>query len=352
MHVPVKQSNHTSSGTCRENLLRMDIDIVITWVDMDDYKWQQDFAKYSGNKGNTGNGVSKARFRDYGFLKYWFRGVEKFAPWVRKIHFVTSGQKPEWLDETNPKIHLVNHEDYVPERFLPTFNSVVIERYIHRIPGLAEHFVYFNDDFYIIGPVGPERFFRNGLPCDIAAFLYNPSWSQWYRRIKNNLTIINRHFNKKDVMERYGDKWFHKSYGSRALWNYILKPYGKFITLRTPHNAQPYLKSTFEEVWAVAEKELTETSANRFRALNDYTPELFRTWQICRGNFEPYNTYADTKMFPLMIRSKQAVRAIHNQSYSLICLNDNVHIRNYEQVMRNLQVAFESILPEKSRFEL
>lgn len=330
----------------------MDIDIVITWVDMDDCKWQQDFAKYSGNKGNTGNGVSKARFRDYGFLKYWFRGVEKFAPWVRKIHFVTSGQKPEWLDETNPKIHLVNHEDYIPERFLPTFNSVVIERYIHRIPGLAEHFVYFNDDFYIIAPVAPERFFRNGLPCDIAAFQYNPSWSQWYKTLKNNIRIINRHFNKKEVMERDGAKWFHKSYGSRALWNYILKPYGKFITLRTPHNAQPYLKSTFEEVWAVAGKELTETSANRFRALNDYTPELFRTWQICRGNFEPYNTYADTKMFPLMIRSKQAVRAIHNQSYSLICLNDNVHIRNYERVMRNLQAAFEGILPEKSCFEL
>lgn len=53
-----------------------------------------------------------------------------------------------------------------------------------------------------------------------------------------------------------------------------------------------------------------------------------------------------------MIRPKQAVRAIYNQSYSLICLNDNVHIRNYEQVMENIRNAFESILPEKSSFEL
>ena len=324
---------------------------MITWVDMDDPKWQADFMKYSGNKNNTKNGVSKARFRDYGFLKYWFRGVEKFAPWVRKIHFVTSGQKPEWLDENNPKIHLVNHKDFIPELFLPTYNSVVIERYMYRIPGLAEHFVYFNDDFYIINHVSTERFFRGGLPCDIATFLYNPSWSQWYKRIKNNLRIINRHFDKKEVMERFHDKWFDKSYGSKARWNYLLKPYGKFITLRTPHNAQAYLKSTFEEVWAAAGKELTETSVNRFRALNDYTPELFRTWQICRGNFEPYNTYRDTKMFPLMIRPKQAVRAIYNQSYSLICLNDNVHIRRYEQVMENIKNAFEHILPEKSGFE-
>ena len=135
----------------------MDIDFVITWVDMNDPEWQANFMKYSGRKENTKNGVSEARFRDYGFLKYWFRGVEKFAPWVRKIHFVTSGQKPEWLDANHPKIHLVNHKDYIPEQFLPTYNSVVIERYLHKIPGLAEHFVYFNDDFYIINTIGQER---------------------------------------------------------------------------------------------------------------------------------------------------------------------------------------------------
>lgn len=330
----------------------MDIDFVITWVDMNDPDWQEDFIRYSGKTGNSKNGISPARFRDYGFLKYWFRGVEKFAPWVRKIHFVTSGQKPDWLDERNPKINLISHKDYIPEQFLPTYNSVVIERYIHRIPGLANHFVYFNDDFFIINTIERERFFRNGLPCDIAAFLYNPSWSQWYTRIKNNLKIINRCFDKKEIMVRNHDKWFHKSYGYKAIWNYILKPYGKFVTLRTPHNAQPYLKSTFEEVWAVADKELTKTSANRFRALDDYTPELFRTWQICKGNFEPYNTYNDTKMFPLIIKSKQAVEAIQKQSYTLICLNDNIHIRNYEQVMQNLKAAFNSILPEKSGFEL
>ena len=328
------------------------IDFVITWVDMNDPAWQEEFAKYSGNRENSKNGVSKARFRDYGFLKYWFRGVERFAPWVRKIHFVTSGQKPDWLDTSNPKIHLVSHRDFIPKQFLPTYNSAVIERYIHKIPGLAEHFVYFNDDFYIINGITPERFFRNGLPCDIAVFQYNPSWSQWYRRIKNNIRLINRYFDKKEVMARFHDKWFDKSYGSKARWNHILKPYGKFITLRVHHNAQPYLKSTFEEVWNVAGKELTETSVNRFRADNDYTPELFRAWQICRGNFEPYNTYRDTKMFPLMIRSAQAVKAIRDQSYSLICLNDNVHIRHYEQVMENIRNAFEQILPEKSAFEL
>lgn len=330
----------------------MDIDFVITWVDMNDPKWQAKFLKYSCNKNNSKNGVSKARFRDNGFLKYWFRGVDKFAPWVRKIHFVTDGQKPEWLDESNPKINLVNHEDFIPSQFLPTYNSAVIERYIHKIPGLAEHFVYFNDDFYIIDNIKKERFFQNGLPCDIAVFDYNPSWSQWYRRIKNNIILINRNFNKKEVMALYHNKWFDKSYGIKARWNYLLKFYDKFITLRTPHNAQPYLKSTFYDVWAATEKELTETSFNRFRSISDYTPELFRTWQICQGNFTPYNTYNDTKMFPLMIRAKQAIQAIYNQSYTLICLNDNVHIHNYDLVMNNIQKAFQHILPEKSSFEI
>lgn len=330
----------------------MDIDFVITWVDMNNPEWKAEFSKYSNNKNNSKNGVSETRFRDYGLLKYWFRGVEQFAPWVRKIHFVTTGQKPDWLDINNPKIHLVRHEDFIPKQFLPTFNSVVIERYMHKIEGLADHFVYFNDDFYIINHIGIDRFFCNGLPRDIAVFQYNPSWSQWYVRIKNNIRIINSHFDKKEVMKRDHDKWFHKSYGSKAIWNYLLKPYGKFITLRTPHNAQPYLKSTFEEVWSVAEKELTETSVNKFRALTDYTPELFRTWQICKGNFEPYNTYRDTKMFPLFIKSEQAVKAISQQSYCLVCLNDHKRIKDYDQVMENLKNAFEHILPNKSSYEL
>ena len=334
------------------NTNHMEIDFVVTWVNMDDPEWRAEFAKYSNKTVTEKNSVTDARFRDYGFLRYWFRGIEKFAPWVRKIHFITSGQKPEWLDENNPKIHLVNHRDYIPHEFLPTYNSVVIERYIHRIPGLAEHFVYFNDDFYIINHISPERFFRNGLPCDIAAFQYNPSWSQWYRRIKNNIRLINKHFDKPEVMTKFHDKWFDKSYGSRARWNYLLKYYDKFITLRTPHNAQPYLKSTFEEVWEAEGKELTATSANRFRDSSDYTPELFRTWQICKGDFQPYNTYSDTKMFPLMLKSRQAIKAIYNQSYSLICLNDNIHIRDYDKVMQEVRDAFESILPEKSSFEL
>ena len=321
----------------------MEIDFVITWVDMNNSEWQQNFVKYSNKTENEKNSVSVARFRDYGLLKFWFRGVEKFAPWVRKIHFVTCGQKPEWLDENHPKINLINHKDFIPNQFLPSYNSVVIERYLHKIPDLAEHFVYFNDDFYIINYIDKSRFFQN-----------DPNWSQWYIRIKNNIKLINKHFNKKEVINKFYDKWFSPLYGKKLWMNYLLKFYPRFITLRTPHNAQPFLKSMFEDVWKHCEKELTETSLNRFRAVTDYTPELFRAWQMCTGNFTPYNTYYDTKMFPLMIQPKQkkAVKVIRNQSYKLICLNDNVRIQNYDQVISDIKDAFVSILPQKSNFEL
>lgn len=325
---------------------------MITWVDMDDPVWKKEFARYSGKIDNTKNEVSEARFRDYGLLKYWFRGVDKFAPWVRKIHFVTCGQKPEWLDPNHPKLNLVHHEDFIPAAFTPVFNSNLIEIYMHKIPGLAEHFVYFNDDFFIINHLSEKRFFTNGLPNDIAVFRTNFGLSQFGKMLRNNIRLINKHFDKKEIINRDYNKWFDKSYGKRRRLNYLLKPYGKFVTLRTPHNAQPYLKRTFVEVWEKCGQELTEMSTHRFRSDHDLTPELFKTWQICKSDFNPYNTYGDTKMFPLVLKSKKAIRAVREQSYKLVCLNDNVHIRNYDKVLGELKAAFDSILPEKSGFEL
>lgn len=329
----------------------MDIDFVVTWVDMKDPAWMADFSKYSGKIDNSKNQFSEARFRDYGLLRYWFRGIEKFAPWVHRIYFVTCGQKPEWLDTENPKLRMVSHKDYIPQKFLPTFNSSIIELYLHKIPGIADHFVYFNDDFYMTSPVPPERFFRNGRPCDIAAFRFNYRAGLWNKCLENNIRIINKRFDKRQVMKEYHDLWFDRSYGRKTGLTRFLQHSGRFITLKIPHNAQPYLKSTFEEVWEYAGDELLRVSANRFRTAEDYTQELFRTWQICEGRFSPYNTYLDTKMFPLLTKSRKAIKAVREGKYRMVCLNDNAHIDNYEKVMRELEASFNSLLPEKCSFE-
>ena len=141
-----------------------DIDFVIIWVDGSDPIWRAERAKYEKTKSDT----EDARYRDWEILKYWFRAVERYAPWVRKIHFVTCGQKPEWLNLNHEKINFVNHSDYIPKRFLPTFSSHTIELNLHRIIDLSEKFVYFNDDMFLNDYVSPSDFFIGGLPCDCA----------------------------------------------------------------------------------------------------------------------------------------------------------------------------------------
>ena len=173
------------------------IDFVLPWVDGSDPEWQAQRAKYSeGNKGFVD--ASIARYRDWDNLQYWFRGVEKFAPWVNRIYFVTWGHLPQWLNTKHPKLKIVKHEDYIPEEYLPVFSSRPIELNIHRIPGLSENFVFFNDDCFIIDMMKPTDFFRNGKPCDTAALdildSYNlvPATSKLLA-----MHVINKHFTKK-----------------------------------------------------------------------------------------------------------------------------------------------------------
>jgi len=125
-----------------------DIDFVVTWVDCNDAKWQEQYAKYKGTKLKL-DAEEGARYRENNMFKYWFRAVEKYAPWVRKIHLITADQKPAWLNINHDKLNLVSHKDYIPEQYLPTFNSNVIELNIHRINDLSENFVLFNDDIFL-----------------------------------------------------------------------------------------------------------------------------------------------------------------------------------------------------------
>ena len=144
------------------------IDFVILWVDSNDPIWQNEFRSYLRQSQSTDD-IRNIRYRNWENLRYWFRGVEKFAPWVNKVHFITCGQIPDWLNIKAPKLHFVKHSDYIPEEYLPTFSTNSIQLNLHRIEGLSEHFVLFDDDVFLIDKVKPERFFRNGLPCDKAA---------------------------------------------------------------------------------------------------------------------------------------------------------------------------------------
>ena len=94
-------------------------------------------------------------------------------PFVRNVHLVVSGktQVPEWASD---RLKVVTHRDIIPEEFLPTFNSTTIEMFLHRIPGLDERFIYFNDDMFPVSPCREEDFFRDGK---IVIGVLDPSFS-------------------------------------------------------------------------------------------------------------------------------------------------------------------------------
>ena len=192
--------------------MRSAIDFVITWVDDTDPVWLADRERYCGIPAVSGN----CRFRDWGLLRFWFRGVEKFAPWVNKVHFVTYGHLPEWLNTDHPKINIVKHTDYIPEEYLPTFNSHTIELNLHRIPGLAEQFVYFNDDTFLLKSVLPEDFFENGLPKEMCGLdiLHFDSWSIAFIDA-NNIALINDVFDKILFLKQNFRKIFTPVIGSK-----------------------------------------------------------------------------------------------------------------------------------------
>ena len=253
------------------------IDFVIIWVDGDDPEWLESYNHYKGEGGDK----RVARFRDMQLLQYWFRGVEKFTPWVNKIYFVTCGQRPSWLNVNHPKLVCVDHKDYIPQKYLPTFSSQAIEVNIHRIKGLSEHFVYFNDDMYIIAPMKKEDFFKNGLPCESAVMNYLSPRSEPLNLVPFvNTAVINRNFNKKDVLIRNMSKFYTPKYRKYLLKNIQLTMGKWFPGFKYFHQPASFLKSTFAEVWKKEPEVLERTTAHRFRVLTDVNQWLFKYWQI------------------------------------------------------------------------
>lgn len=326
------------------------IDFVIIWVDGNDPEWQKEKNKYENNKGDS----SIVRYRSWDNLQYWFRGVEKYAPWVNKIHFVTWGHLPPWLDKSNPKLNIVNHRDYIPEEFLPTFNANTIELNLHRIEGLAEQFVYFNDDMFITNYVKPNDFFLKGKPRDVFALncIYFGKKSAGFFN-GNDMELINIHFDKKECMKKNFAKWFNPVNGWKSLvrtaalafiWNW-------FPGFYYSHLPNSFLKSTFEEVWEIEEETLRATCVDKFRTKSNCNQWLMKFWQLASGNFIPRNMkigkcfHIKDSTFP------KAIEAIRKGRYQLICVNDTIYTSNFEEKKQEVIEAFEQLLPEKSSFE-
>lgn len=326
------------------------IDFVVTWVDGEDPEWLAERAQYMPRRIDFGNSVN--RYRDWGLMKYWFRGVERYASWVNKIYFVTCGHYPEWLNKDHPKLVCVKHSDYIPQECLPTFNSNIIELYMHHIAGISEQFVLFNDDMFLIDYVNEKDFFQEGLPCETAILgqTFGTSKNNVFgHTLYNNISLINEHFKKHEVMMKYWYKFFSIKYGAKALaHNLLLMPFGHFSGFRDRHLPTSHLKSTFREIWEKESELLSECGLHRFRCREDVTHWLMKNWRFCKGEFIPRSIKWGC---PFRVGDQAATEAIRNKKYKAVCINDDDPDLDFEYWQRELIDAFETILPEKSAFE-
>jgi hypothetical protein len=324
------------------------IDFVIPWVDGDDVEWLKEKHIYMPEDKKE----DQNRFRDWDNLQYWFRGVEKFAPWVNRIHFVTWGHIPSWLNTEHPKLHIVNHKEYIPEKYLPVFSSHTIEMNFHRIDGLEEQFVYFNDDTFLIDEVSPETFFINDLPNSQAILC--PFICQkdiFSKAIANNLAIINNHFGKSDILN-IKSKLCSLKNGKRVPMSLLMIPLGAFPGFINTHLPNAYLKSILEEIWNKEFDVLDRTSNHKFRNETDVNQFLIKYWQIAQGKFNPYNEEKTGHYYQIGRDDKSISNDIRKQRYKMICLNDADTSVDFEKEKNYIKKTFDLILPEKSEFEL
>ena len=326
------------------------IDFVIPWVDGSDPAWKAVHDQYTADSSSDN---SEARYREWDLFRYWFRAVERYAPWVRTIHFVTFGHVPSWLNLNHPKLHIVNHKDYIPEEYLPTFSSHTIELNLHRIPGLSEHFVYFNDDVYLTAAMKPEDFFQNGKPVDTAVFgvIKNSDTTNYMPYIMLNMMgIINERFPKRDMLRKNFFKWITWKNGKGVLNNLYLLPWGTHTGFRNYHTANPFCKSTFEEVWKEEAHILDQTCRHRFRSREDVNQYLMRYWQLCKGDFVPRKPNSD--YFTIGQKSaEEAEKILNDKRYSIVCVNDDPMGFDFEEEKNNLRDIFEKKFAVPSRFE-
>ena len=329
------------------------IDFVVIWVDGGDPVWQAKKAEYSKSIDTSKKSMNSIKaYRDWGTFKYWFRGVEKFAPWVNKVYLVTDQQKPSWLNITSEKLVLVDHSDIIRKEYLPVFSANPIESNIHRIPGLSEHFVFFNDDVYLTAPVEPTDFFsEDGLPKYNTALspIVPERYGTGHFQV-NDMEIVTSYFSRDEILKN--GKFLSFKQGLKNIVKSLLYRNSKFICgFWENHLTHPLLKSTMELVWEKETAILEKTSASRFRNPADTNVWLFKYWQIASGKYE----VADPKLgdlFSLDNADSDFWKLLHSGKYKIMCINDGFNVQDEEKVMVDFIKAMDQLFPEKSSFEL
>ncbi len=327
----------------QNNKIEFPVDLVYLWVDGSDKEWlakKQLYLKTS-EKFLKEEAVAECRAKDNDELKMSLRCVEKYLPWINKIFIVTDNQIPKWLDTTNPRIKVIFHKDFIPEKILPTFNSSAIELYLHLIPGLSEHFLYANDDMFINCKLSPEFFFTSdGKP------------------------IIRM---QKSLCKKLASKSTY-SYMVLKMQELINKRFGKYYNFEPHHNIDSYTKTICLKCEQEFAKEYKTREQYRFRADEDTHRSIISYYALATGQAKlkviprtdfhlPFGTTFFNKLTGrygvdskyLGIEKSDLEKRFYYVNPKLFCFNDNDRAAEFDRI--NAKKFLKKLLPEKSSFE-
>ena len=327
------------------------IDIVVPWVNSNDPKWINKKEKYinCNTEEQIETSSSNERYRDYGTLKYLFRSIEKNAPWIRKIFLVTDNQIPDLLNVTNKKVKVIDHKEIIDNKYLPVFNSSVIEMNIYKIKELSENFIYFNDDMLLNKTVTPKDFFLNGKPRDYRIYTSIVPKEGFMHILVNDDILINRFVKGRWPISKYGLTSI--KYGANQLRNLVFYPQLKYSGIPgylDPHGPLSFNKKFFYIAKKIWPKELEKNNAHKFRQYDDVTIWLIRYLQLELGNFVTRNTSFNGRY---TINDVDKISKDLDQCRSkTICINDT-HVKDYEVKAKMIQKVLERKYPKKSSFE-
>ncbi|WP_307834826.1 stealth family protein [Paractinoplanes lichenicola] len=311
------------------------IDAVYTWVDGGDPAWHARKAAalrengwVTGSSGQTAN---DSRFVSRDELRYSLRSLHAYAPWIRHVYLVTDDQVPPWLDTTRPDLTVVSHREiFGGAGRLPTFNSQAIESRLHHIPGLAEHFLYLNDDVFLGRPVAPELFFT---PGGLTRFF--PSGA----------LVGSAPRSTADAPADSAGK------NNRRL---IQSAFGRVLTHKMKHTPHPSRRSVLAEIELRFAEQVESTAAHQFRHPDDIAmlSSLQQYYAYLTGRAAPgqikylYTDLADPAT-PF-----QLARLLHKRHLDAFCLNDTDSSASAVPEQAALLAEFlPAYLPFPSRWE-
>lgn len=334
-----------------KQLTKMPIDIVIPWVDGSDLAWQQ---RRSQHVSLPEHESADQRYRDFGTLKYLLRSIAQYAPWVNKIYLVTDQQRPSFIKDSK-RLVVVDHTSFIPNEYLPTYNSNVIELHCWRIPGLNEHFILLNDDFLFTNPVWPSDFFTadGEKVVDMTSqFLLMPR-DDFAHTAVNNMTLINREFSKREWLFTNWPAAFSLRNGVRiGLLSSLLSILPYFTRFYDHHLAIPFLKSSFMNGYSLYEREVMKMAlTNKQRQVTDISVWLMRYYQILTGCVKP-RSYKFGRY--LEIQDVDAVKRLFRSRVKItkmVVLNDTVTTLAQETAALATMKILERRFANKSNYE-